>query len=329
MFPDGPTIGVENAGDVSNANNKALLESNIIRKEYPAVNREDKRTKNKDEVQPDDIYGVQYFLRKLNKSLLLLLPWITSNIHNILTKNSHLFHIGFIITLVRFLEDTMLGKDDGDYKEQSRAYDDLTLNELPTLLQKLVQHEENKDPMRILVIGDSLAVGIGCVEEFDPLKDNSWPLALVQNVKPQSVQDEKLNVSQPPVFPQILARTLSSRFNQPVHWRSGGVDGGDINDIKKFCMGIIREECAAVDKGSYASNGPSYTSGPPDIIVVLFGMNDLKNLVSLNIIPQIFRRGEAEDGGGGIAHHFRRGMEALISDIRSYAPHSITHSDLS
>ena len=64
----------------------------------------------KHEVQEDYIYGVPYFLRKLNKSLLLLLPWITNNIHVLLTKNSHLFHIGFIISLVKFLEDTVLGK---------------------------------------------------------------------------------------------------------------------------------------------------------------------------------------------------------------------------
>ncbi len=90
IFPDGPTIGVEDY---------------FI--EY--------------EIEPEDIYGMPYFLQKLNKSLLLLLPWITSNIHNLLTKNSHLFHIGFIITLVRFLEDTMLGSDDGDIKQEGEA----------------------------------------------------------------------------------------------------------------------------------------------------------------------------------------------------------------
>jgi hypothetical protein len=51
-------------------------------------------------------------------------------------------------------------------------------------------------------------------------------------------------------------------------------------------------------------------------------MDDLKNLVPLNIIPRILRNDDTEDGGGGIAHHFRRGMEALISDIRSYAPNA-------
>jgi lysophospholipase L1-like esterase len=270
IFPDGPTIGVEDY---------------FI--EY--------------EIEPEDIYGMPYFLQKLNKSLLLLLPWITSNIHNLLTKNSHLFHIGFIITLVRFLEDTMLGSDDGDIKQEGEAR--LTKESVrtgakgatapPSLLEKLSNPQQKNDPIRALVIGDSLAVGTGCLEVFDPLKDNSAPMIFVENTTPP--KQHKVSKLQPPVFPQILARTLSYCFRQPVHWRSGGVDGGDVNDIRKFCMDIIKQECAAASVVAPRKLGTTYISGAPDIIVVLFGMNDLKNLVSLNLI-QVFRRGEDEDG---------------------------------
>ncbi|KAL3779750.1 hypothetical protein ACHAWO_003460 [Cyclotella atomus] len=318
IFPDGPTFGVENVIDERVANNgdgsTKVLEQNDALDNEDAVQDQGKSSL-KDAVQSDDIYSIPYFLRKLNKSLLLLLPWITGNVHNLLTKNSHLFHIGFIITLVRFLEDTMLGKDDGDYKE-SRVNDGARGAAQPSLLAKVARHPQNQDPIRVLVIGDSLAVGIGCVEVFDPLKNNDVPMTLVENVVPTSKRSSKLQ----PVFPKMLARTLSSQFQQPVHWRSGGVDGGDVNDIRKYCMDIIRQECAAADKSS--TLGSSYNQGPPDIICVLFGMNDLKNLVSLNIIPRMFRSDSAEDGGGGIAHHFRRGMEALISEIRSYAPNA-------
>ena len=217
----------------------------------------------------------------------------------------------------------MLGKDDGDYsKISSTKLSSQTQTALPTLLDKLArQNQLEKDPIRLLVIGDSLAVGIGCLEEFDEAKDNSWPMALVENTSTFSTKDEKCTKLQSPVFPQILAKALSFEFKQPVHWRSGGVDGGDVNDIRKFCMDIIRQECAAHGEQSFKIGSP-YKSGPPDIIVVLFGMNDLKNLVSLNIIPQIFRGKDEKGGGGGIAHHFRHGMEALIDDIRSFAPNA-------
>ena len=96
-------------------------------------------------------------------------------------------------------------------------------------------------------------------------------MSLIQNneLLPPSILPKKTNLQYPhllkgPVFPQSLARTLSYHFQQPVQWRSAGVDGGDINDIRSFCMDIVKEKCDT-KKGSTV-----------DIIVVLFGMNDLK-----------------------------------------------------
>ena len=216
----------------------------------------------------------------------------------------------------------MLGKDDGDYSKQSGTKSELSSYAQPTLLDKLArQQQSTQDPIRLLVIGDSLAVGIGCIEEFDKTKDNSWSLALVENISAASSKEEEYTKLTSPVFPQTLAKTLSSKFSRPVHWRSGGVDGGDVNDIRKYCMDIIRQECASHGKNSFKIWSP-YTPGPPDIIVVLFGMNDLKNLVSLNIIPKVIRAKDEEGEGGGIAGHFRHGMEALIDDIRSLAPNA-------
>eukprot|EP00956_Cyclotella_meneghiniana_P020971 scaffold37642_cov96-Cyclotella_meneghiniana.AAC.3 len=308
IFPDGPTIGVE---DFLTLGTTKGDESNILRGIGSNRGKDIDSETPKEKVEKEDIYGIQGFLQKLNKSLLLLLPWITGNLHNILTKNSHLFHIGFIITMVSCLGDTILKKDDGNFKQE----EDTSSNVLPTLFDKLLHRPKNNDPIRILVIGDSLGVGIGCLEVFDPKKNNSWPMALVENIEPMP-ETTKL---QSPVFPQILARTLSSQFNEPVHWRSGGVDGGDINDINKFCMDIIRQECASAG-ARIACNNTHYTSGPPDVVVVLFGMNDMKNLVSSNIIPQIFSRDSKHTGG--ITYLFRDGMETLIKNIRAYAPNT-------
>jgi hypothetical protein len=80
-----------------------------------------------------------------------------------------------------------------------------------------------------LVIGDSLTVGMGSVEVFDPLKNKT----IQQNTATG-----------------ISSRTFSSQFQQPIHWRNGGVDGGEVNDVRKYCMDIVRQECSAVDKAS-------------------------------------------------------------------------------
>eukprot|EP00957_Ditylum_brightwellii_P140263 10687852-Ditylum_brightwellii.AAC.1 len=65
-----------------------------------------------------------------------------------------------------------------------------------------------------------------------------------------------------PAFPKAFAKTLSQRLGHPIHWRSAGVDGGDVNDISKFCLDIIREETSA--------------GRTPNAVVLLCGTNDLK-----------------------------------------------------
>jgi len=266
-------------------------------------------------------------VKKLNKNLVLLLPWITRTVHNILTRNTHLFHIGFII----FVLDSLLPfiMDRGDDKLASASI--LNIGD-SSLLQKIGHHinsEEdpfpasttNPDRLRVLVIGDSLSIGIGCIEQFDATKDNEVPMALIQNseLPPPPTSPKKTNLQyqhllQGPVFPQALARTLSYHFQQPVQWRSAGVDGGDINDIRSFCMDVVKEECDT-KKGSTV-----------DIIVVLFGMNDLKKLVTTNPMQHLFRSSSSSEDAiedGTITNRFRNGIEAFLSDVRSYAPNAL------
>ena len=159
-----------------------------------------------------------------------------------------------------------------------------------SLFKKLITSHRHKQeeliPIRVVVIGDSLAVGVGCIEQFEATEDR--PMSLIENTK---VDKRSSNKTTSPVFPKTLARTLSLHFKRPVHWRSGGVDGGAIQDIREFCMEIVKQESESDDSATI------------DIVLVIFGLNDLKKV-----------------GLDREVSHFRQGMEQLIPDIRSHAP---------
>jgi hypothetical protein len=208
VFPDGLTLGVEDYRESKRDTCEQIVE-----------NRNNNETTNDidcilSEINEEPSKSMPDLLKKMNKALVLLLPWITENVHMLLTRNAHLFHIGFIITLASLLEDMMQ-----DEKRDEDEYNS------PSFFQKVNDESVNeKDPLRVLLIGDSLAIGIGCVERFDSHKDNSVPMALVEKTKLAGQQHTtKL---QGPVFPRALALSLSRHFKMPVHWRSAGVDGG-------------------------------------------------------------------------------------------------------
>ncbi|KAL7542474.1 hypothetical protein ACHAXR_011820 [Thalassiosira sp. AJA248-18] len=331
VFPDGLTLGKEDyysgdhtvdatdtTGDDGNdkQDKEQTLSPNITDTQSTAITIDNMNSS----------WATQ-LVKKLNKSLVLLLPWITRNVHNLLTKNTHLFHIGFIVfildSILPLISDgdtnamaadgeRILGDGKMDKNASSVKIDFGTLS----LLQKMKSRDvlspssRRQNPIRVLVIGDSLSIGIGCIEQFDATKDNSAPMALVENTAMSRPPKTPLHTRQgpvPPVFPQILARTLSYHFQQPVQWRSAGVDGGDVNDIRSFCMDVVKQECQCPKSDATL-----------DIVVVLFGMNDLKKVLSVNPIQHLFRGRESEDRGG--TSHFRHGMEMLLSDIRSHAP---------
>jgi lysophospholipase L1-like esterase len=190
------------------------------------------------------------------------------------------------------------GNDEGHKRTTAKAPE-----HIPSLIRKLISTERRSsssnadtDPIRVLVIGDSLAIGVGCIETFHVARDNS--LALIENTR--AGMDR-----QGPVFPQVLARTLSRYFRLPVQWRSAGVDGGDVYDIRSFCLDVVKQECSA--KGV-------------DIVVVLFGMNDLKRLLLENPIQLFFDKEKQAVGG---LNQFRQGIEMLLADIRSHAPGAV------
>ena len=172
---------------------------------------------------------------------------------------------------------------------------------IPSLLRKLITNDHN-DPIRVLVIGDSLAIGVGCIETFDPTKVHSLAPALVENTSAELCDD--LRHHQGPVFPQTLARTLSRHFRLPVQWRSAGVDGGDVYEIRSHCLDVIKQECN--------------THGV-DIVVVLFGFKDLKRLLPENPTQSLFDNLQII----GRLRIFSQGIEMLLTDIRTHAPGAV------
>jgi lysophospholipase L1-like esterase len=182
---------------------------------------------------------------------------------------------------------------------------------IPSLLRKLISNDDHNDPIRVLVIGDSLAIGVGCIEKFDITKVHSVAApALVENTSAELLCDDDdddlchHHHHQGPVFPQTLARTLSRHFRLPVQWRSAGVDGGDVYEIRSHCLDVIKQECN--------------THGV-DIVVVLFGFNDLKRLLPMNPTQSLFDNLQII----GRLRIFRQGIEMLLTDIRIHAPGAV------
>ena len=313
VFPYGLTFGKEdyyasdNTEDPTNDNDK---DDDIIKEEKDVntvvkdITDELFRSNNATKDTKSNISLVSRLIKKLNKLSLILIPWVSRNIHNLLTRNTHLFHIGFIV----FVLDSLLPLLDGNKGEEKKKTTTKS-NEIPaSLLHKITSH---KDPLKVLVIGDSLAIGTGCIEQFDSTKDNSVPFALIENTKTPQTSIKPHAHRQGPVFPQVLARTLSYHFQQPVEWRSAGVDGGSLAEVDKFCMDVVKEESV---------NGI-------DIVVVLFGMNDLKKLFStfVNPIQNLLSGGNDKEkmAEGRGTKQFRREMEVILSDIHSYSPEAL------
>lgn len=308
VFPDGVTYGVEDyfaSNEPRRSDNNIMLGNMNDEKYTRATPSHDMPTSLSNETVIENINAstLRQFLTKFNKSLVFLLPWVTQNIHNLLTKNTHLFHIGFIV----FVLDSLLPLLDGDVDTSSPDNDGTEKSGTFASYYNngsLVSRSFNeRNPLRILVIGDSLAIGTGCVNRFDVGKTNAIPMALIENTHSSMDADVW---RQGPVFPRILARTLSYHIHRPVRWRSAGVDGGSVSDIQTYCMDVVKQE---------------YEVGI-DIIVVLFGMNDLKKHLSVNPFQNILHNSEDKQGGKGVAR-FRHEMDSIISKLHACAPNSL------
>lgn len=221
-------------------------------------------------------------INRFNRFMFLLLPWVSQQVCFLFQSQMHLLHLGFIVTTIRFFDfpATLI------QKHHSKT------NPVKKFEFKPENRLDNFDtdrPKRILVIGDSLAVGIGTVEMFDASKNQTIDYHLVENL---SAAPDLAG----PTFPRIFAAHLADAYHLPVHWRSAGVDGGTVFHIRKFCMDVVRQEVAAGHK--------------IDCVVILCGLNDLKEIVSNPLAC------------GTAARKFRRKLNDLLVDIKSACPTS-------
>jgi len=136
-----------------------------------------------------------------------------------------------------------------------------------------------------------MAVGIGSCEIFDEAKVFDLPLHKEERLELTDKNGDVVEKKLPgPVFPLVLARALSHRLKKPVSWRSAGVDGGDTNEIGEYLLDVVRDELA---KGQ-----------APDVVVVLTGSNDLKQILK----------------GSASVRGFRSSLTKLANDIRAISP---------
>ena len=207
----------------------------------------------------------------VNRLLILLVPLAIEQFGFAALQYSHLMHFAVIMGLVHLYD---LFHRLPETKEGAIISDEPDFGENP----------------HVVVLGDSMGVGIGCVNEFDPEK-NSGVLRRIEQVEPEPDGFG-------PVFPRMLARTLSHRLERPVTWRSAGVDGGDTNQIRRFLLPVIQEE---VDKGM-----------SPDVVCVLTGSNDLKHIIQT----------DSETGGRASVRGFRANLMTLVQEIHAISPNT-------
>jgi lysophospholipase L1-like esterase len=217
-------------------------------------------------------------INRVNSFLPLLFPLLARQLSYVVTRNSHLFHIGFVGTLIKL-------------------FDIPTRFFLRNVTESIVRDDESNantiavskgigDISKVCVIGDSLAVGLGTVDFFDKNKNSTLAMCRIERLDPSPG-------SESPEFPRVFARTLATLRQSPVSWRSAGVDGGLVPDINEFCLGVIQEETAQ--------------GRPPDVVVIICGINDLKQFVT-------------KPWGAYSARSFRRSLAKLITDIREISP---------
>jgi lysophospholipase L1-like esterase len=294
MVPPGLTVGVESPHDAT---------TEIIHKErtrfipklhnhqippwFPSFKKfhaavfdksvSDSKKKNSRYTFQSEIEKYSAVIETISRSLVLLFPFATSLVSFLLERNTHLFHLGFIVSLAQLWEIP----NQFFFRQQKQV------PLLPDIIQSIETHAPNKPklPQRVVVIGDSLVVGLGTVNVFDK----------EQQIESRRSENLESDIGPGPVFPKILAQTIARTTNQPVHWRSAGVNGGDTKEIEEYCLDVIREE---VEKGH-----------APDLVVLVSGINDLKHYAS-----NPFRNPGARE--------FRSRLSHLISNIRELAPNA-------
>ncbi|KAG7354421.1 GDSL-like lipase/acylhydrolase family protein [Nitzschia inconspicua] len=245
-------------------------------------------------------------LNRINKWLVLLVPWIGRQFSFLLSRNTHFFHLAFIFVFSRIfdaphywsfrlqrLTKGVVSRDTTSTMPVSSGGGAISMDTrtTETLESKNTRRWTVSRPIQnLVVLGDSLAVGLGSVDIFDANKNNTLDYDLIQNLDTDTPSDET-----GPIFPRVLAETLAEKEGIDVAWRSAGVDGGNTQHIHDFCLEVLRDE---VEQGR-----------PPQLVVVMCGINDLKLYMS-----------KPWWGGNPGPRAFRQRLRTLIDSIHASAP---------
>jgi lysophospholipase L1-like esterase len=239
------------------------------------------------------VFPFQGMIKTMNKYLALLIPWTSNAVSWVMEGNLAIFHLGFLYSLAQLYDVPnrfFLPPRRNMARWCRHTHDDGVADTMacPTISEE--DDDDNKQvPERIVVLGDSLALGIGCVQEFETGRSLGYR---AENLSEPSM-DGTTTTPPGPVFPRVFANVLAKHGQRPVHWRSAGVDGGDIKAIHDQCLGVIQEE---VDQGR-----------PPDLVILITGVNDLK----------YFSSNPLQNAG---PHEFRTRLTQLIRDIWKLSP---------
>jgi len=243
-----------------------------------------KRSSSVNPEQQSEESRLQKFLHRANRWMVVLVPWLASKISFVLQTNSHLLHIGSIMTLTSVFD---IPQTFFRGMRRRRQDDSIARQQGPASKEEFSLCKGDHE--HVVVIGDSLAVGLGTIDYFDKDKTSDIPFRRIENTD--------TSINEPgPAFPQAFAKTLAQKLQKHVSWRSAGVDGGDVQQIHTYCLGVIQEE---VERGK-----------TPDVVVILCGANDIKSFLSNPLKRSNWPRG------------FRPKLKHLLEAIRDLAPNA-------
>jgi hypothetical protein len=212
IAPPGPTVGKEFPGKSTSKVSDTELEFNEkFKSGFAAFQAKlDKAAKFAETSTRTSRYA--RLVGRFNRFMFLLIPWASQQVSFLLQSQMHLLHIGFIFGIARlfdipasFIEKRRIDKRRENFLASRRQGQPLEMRSKSRI-------------KRILVIGDSLAVGLGTVNVFDKDKNQTVDYSLIENVSASPGLPG-------PAFPRVLATDLAEFQQEPVQWRSCGVDG--------------------------------------------------------------------------------------------------------
>lgn len=178
------------------------------------------------------------------------------------------------------------------------------------------------DPLRLLVIGDSLAAGVGTVTSCTPLLPESIATSLSRDLGGRAVQWTV--IGEPGASAGWITRTLES-FQVDENGGDAGQqkqqqnDKNDEKDAYTHAIeGWIRKQLVEEedDDGGESSSKLSAEVGQYDVAVLLTGSNDLK----FAVLPWMFRQqreGERTSQNGDYAAELRNAIEAVSRKMKA------------